>query len=76
MLFASVGNADAAREGATNQWIYFSLQIIFAFIFFFIITFVITLFFKSIESKQKVFRNISIFLFLFYLIGHFLITYN
>ena len=42
--------------------------ILINFSFFFILTFIVSLLFKSVESKQKVFRNISVFLFLIYLL--------
>ena len=42
--------------------------ILINFSFLFILTFIISLLFKSVESKQKVFRNISVFLFLIYLL--------
>ena len=46
--------------------------ILINFSFFFILTFIISLLFKSVESKQKVFRNISVFLFLIYLLYTFI----
>ena len=46
--------------------------ILINFSFLFILTFIISLLFKSVESKQKVFRNISVFLFLIYLLYTFI----
>ena len=46
--------------------------ILINFSFFFTLTFIISLLFKSVESKQKVFRNISVFLFLIYLLYTFI----
>ena len=72
LLFVAIVNTDAAVKGADQELWYFMVGTLINFSFFFILVFIISLLFKSVVSKQKVFRNISVFLFLIYLLYTFI----
>ena len=72
LLFVAIVNTDPAVKGADQELWYFMVGTLINFSFFFILVFIISLLFKSVVSKQKVFRNISVFLFLLYILYTFI----
>ena len=73
LFFVAIVNTYAAiqvNDRDISNLLVVGILINFSLVF--ILTFIISLLFKSIESKQKVFRNISVFLFLIYLLYTFI----